>query len=523
MGSLKDNLQPIQPTGTVALCQGVRLDRSYSDTIKFISKTAQYNYFSGKIIDSATSYIPLNLGEQTVIIKNINADECYKANYMMFQNSNNSDKWFYAFITKVEYISQNATKITYEIDVFQTWLFDFAYLPCFVEREHSATDEIGDNTVDEQISIGEYETSAYQYIPELAEWVLCIADPYVDRGEPPANAEPPTIASGRLYSGIYSQLQYHFYELGDDILFANLHLNDLLSFDKLDSVVGIYLVPKCFTSLTEGVDDTTLVKYDFSINKPSLSFGQYTPKNNKMYTFPFSQIYVNNNQGGSAVYKPEFFNSDSCEFEITGDVTPTGEICLIPKNYNGNVRNYNEVFKISEFPKCSVTVDSYKAYVARNRFSNGVQAILSAGAIAGGLYTGNVAVAGGGAMGLFNLVSSEVKAGVQPDHTKGIPSSATSFSLGLFNFHFYYMTVARYQAESIDNYFTLYGYAVKKVKLPSISNRNYWNYLQTKGCKISGNIPNEAREQIIKATDAGITFWSSGDNIGNYSLNNAIS
>lgn len=518
MGSLKDNLQPLTPQGTVSLCRGVRLDRSYSDTILFTSKESQRSFFSGKEFATSNAYVPLNLGAQTLILKDINADSAYQANYMYFQNSNNSNKYFYAFITKVSWISMNSVQIDFEIDVFQSWLFDFAYLPCFVEREHSATDELGDNTVDEGISVGEYETSAFQLIPELEDWVLCIADPYNQASEGVA----PTIASGRIYSGIYSQLQYHFYNIPDDIALANVHLTTLLAYDKLDSVVGIYLVPKCFTALTSGVDDTTLVEYDFEIGKSDLSLGSYTPKNKKMYTSPFTHIYVNNNQGTSCVYKQEFFETENCHFKITGDVTPTGEICLIPRNYNGNVRNYNEVLKISEFPKCSVTVDSYKAYIARNRNVAGIQGALAVGGMIGSAIGGNIAGIGSGAMGLLNIVSSEIQARTQPDHTKGVPTSAASFSLGLYNFHFYYQTVARYQAESIDNFFTLYGYATKKVKVPAINNRPVWNYIQTKGCKISGNIPNDAREIITKATDNGITWWKNGDTVGNYSLDNSL-
>ena len=38
---------------------------------------------------------------------------------MMFQNSAYGDKWFYAFITSVEYVNDVTSNISFEIDVMQ--------------------------------------------------------------------------------------------------------------------------------------------------------------------------------------------------------------------------------------------------------------------------------------------------------------------------------------------------------------------------------------------------------------------
>ena len=54
----------------------------------------------------------------------------------MFQNTEFNSKWFYAFITKIEYIQKNLTRIYFDIDIFQTWHFDVTWKPSFVVREH---------------------------------------------------------------------------------------------------------------------------------------------------------------------------------------------------------------------------------------------------------------------------------------------------------------------------------------------------------------------------------------------------
>ena len=70
----------------------------------------------------------------------------------MFQNTSFGIKWFYAFITNVEYINNETSEITIEIDVMQTWHFDYTVNQCFVEREMAATDDIGGNLVPETLN-----------------------------------------------------------------------------------------------------------------------------------------------------------------------------------------------------------------------------------------------------------------------------------------------------------------------------------------------------------------------------------
>lgn len=86
----------------------------------------------------------------------LSADACYDCNYLMFQNSGFGSKWFYAFITSVEYVNNAVTEISFEIDVMQTWFFNYSVGECFIEREHSASDEIGENLVPETVNVGEY-------------------------------------------------------------------------------------------------------------------------------------------------------------------------------------------------------------------------------------------------------------------------------------------------------------------------------------------------------------------------------
>ena len=132
----------IQPNSIIKLCSGVPIDSSYKDTIYFVSKSAQKSYFDSKVsktMDKA-SFQRIN-GQQGVVRMSASAESIYNCNYMMFQNTNYSTKWFYAFLTNIEYVNDKVSNVYFTIDVMQTWfLFDCTLKECFVEREHSITD-----------------------------------------------------------------------------------------------------------------------------------------------------------------------------------------------------------------------------------------------------------------------------------------------------------------------------------------------------------------------------------------------
>lgn len=62
-------------------------------------------------------------------------DDLLEYNYVMYLNENYTNKWFYAFITNMEYVTDFNTKIYISTDVFQTWQFNFTFKQSFIERE----------------------------------------------------------------------------------------------------------------------------------------------------------------------------------------------------------------------------------------------------------------------------------------------------------------------------------------------------------------------------------------------------
>ena len=145
----------IEPNSTIKLITQCPLDASYENTLWFETYADQTNYFLNTLHGytfTKQSYQRVRKGVFRVAKQ---AEEMYDCNYMMFRNVSFGSKWFYAFIDKIEYVNNVTSEIYYTLDVLQTWHFDYFMEECFVEREHSVTDEIGDNIVDEQLDTGD--------------------------------------------------------------------------------------------------------------------------------------------------------------------------------------------------------------------------------------------------------------------------------------------------------------------------------------------------------------------------------
>ena len=145
----------IAPDSDIYVLKGVPLDSDYNHTLYQTSATAQYNTFYAYRKYTFTDQSYQRAGKGKLRIARL-ADDLYDCNYLMFRNTAFGNKWFYAFIDKVEYVNNNASELYYTIDDMQSWYFDYELGSCFVEREHTLTDVVGENLVQEDVATGEY-------------------------------------------------------------------------------------------------------------------------------------------------------------------------------------------------------------------------------------------------------------------------------------------------------------------------------------------------------------------------------
>ena len=121
-----------------------------------------------------------------------------------------------------------------------------------------------------------------------------------------------------------------------------------------------------------------------------------------------------------------------------------------------------------------------------------------------------------------SLMGAIQDAHARPNSVHGkVQCDSLNVAIKKVGFTFYQMCVHKEHAISIDNFFTMYGYATKKVKIPNRNVRPYFTHTKTNDCSIIGELPADDNRKICAIYNKGITFWKNGANVGNYSLNNS--
>lgn len=505
----------------------------------------------------------------------------YNANYMRFKNTNFENKWFYAFVNRVEYVNNNTVDVFYSIDVMQTWACDYTLHECFIERQHTVTDVIGEHTVPESIEHGEYFDTPlavssgeqignvnFEYTP-----ALCLITTFDAQG----NYSDGGIIHGRATQGdMFSGLYYTIWQLiPTNIDAINTTLETIYGSDgnygtalqiieksgvKVprflgDGVVALFMMPWEFSgSITGGsVSPAVINSFDIRTNGSYL-IGNYRPRNKKLLCYPYNMMYVTNNQGNIAEYHWENFNNPiSCQVDVWGNVSPNGGLILVPAGYKGySGENPDEMLQITGFPMCSWSYDAYKAWVAQNAGSIGAGILGSAmswaniiaplagniGSLAGGILAGNTNISGYTGMHTSGitptyeqpvmpsqgLIGGTMAALAQiydhkrkPPQAQGNGNTSLNYQAGLMTFYYYRKHIKEEYAKIIDGYFDMYGYKINEVGVPNRDARPCYTFIKTIGCAIDGDIPADDARAIQSIFDKGIRFWKPQATFGVYS------
>ena len=507
----------IEPNTNIKILKNVPLDTTYEHTIYFDSEDEQISYFSSLAKHNLTNYTyqRVQRGKSRVGIR---TEKLYDCNYMMFQNTSYGNKWFYAFITGVEYINNETSEITFEIDVMQTWFFNCEPDYCFVEREHSITDKIGDNIIPENVDCGEYVYNGYGKITNVLD-PLCVIIMVSDTNENP---------EGTLYDGVYGGCTLFAYNT-DDVDSIKSKLEQYAQ--KPDAIVGMYMCPVIATggAINSGGKQILYSKgsFDFTVTQDkiteSLTLDSYKPKNNKLYTYPYNFLEISSGKS-SSIYRYEFFNDLTAELEINVPITMPLQVALRPKNYKGSEQTLNnETIILGDYPMCSWNTDAFSAWLAQNSLpiagtvgAIGISTVLG---VAGVAFPPLGVLAG--ASTVMSLLGQGYKSAISADITKGnVNSGNIDVASGKKTFYGGRCTVSKQYARMIDDFFSMYGYATKVVKKPNRNSRPHWNYVKTVDATITGSVPADDMRKICDIYNKGVTFWKKGEEVGNYSLDN---
>ena len=574
----------IAPNSEIALLKNVPLDASYDHTVTFANSTQQYLYFRGKVSDGNGRIFPQNSYQRTSSNKirlELDMSEAIQYNYLYFRNISFENKYFYAFITNWEYVNNSCVEISYQIDVMQTFLFDYTLKQCFVEREHSNTDAIGENTVPETLEQGEYIIDGTSFFKPYTKY-----DPTTHKmlvnGDIPSAIFYCTFFEDKEYP--ISDYNNHFkkfeggqaYNVYTGLLPIEKHTpEDVADFIKYaaqsqfkDGIIAAYMCP--YAPVTYD-----LLEWDNIILRHNTLAG-YVPKNKKLLTYPYNCLRVRTDSD-STIYRWEFFGQ-TVKFRMLGLVIPEPTLILYPLGYNlpqpSEAALTANRMTIKEFPQFAIDVDVWKVYFAQHGASLVTSMIGSAvetgakllalsqgGLVAGAAIQSGVSAKGNPIMTPSAPMAGNMSGGLTPDpvttlqgassitgiatslaqiyeltqrppELKGTQTSLADYSIGAKQFYFDNLCIRPEYARIIDDYFTMFGYATHRVKIPNVHGRPYFNYVQTKACILEANVPEIYKQQIINIFNRGITFWHSEnlssvallDNlVGDYTVDNSPS
>lgn len=529
-----------EPNSTIYLLN-VPFERDYKNVVHYVNKEDQYNQMTGAKVKEFKEYTYQR--KDNVIRLGCHIDTIYNCNYVMYKNKNHSDKWFYAFITKLEYVNDGCTLAYIETDVYNTWLWDITINPSFVEREHCSDDTPYTHTLAEGLELGDYIYNSQPFIdlntePEKCKIVMAVTEHVLNGGADFSNAV------GGNYGGVYSGVGYKPYSTPASI---NTAITIYANGGKSEAIQSIFLAPEflCQTDSTNAIAQSNTSKtYMILVGNPPSTLDGYTPKNNKLLSYPYMHTLLTNNQGGSAIYKNELFDREegstlpSIEFEVHGTLTPGCSIRCIPLNYNNIEKNFDEGVNLGKFPICNWQSDVYTNWLTQNgvnlqyQTATGVASMISGtaqGAMMGGVggplgaLFGGVAGAVNGASQIMGVIGEKEKHKIMPDQASGnLNSGDVTYASSANCFKIYHISIKAEYAKIIDEYFEMFGYQCNRVKIPNTNHRPNWWYTKTISCNIDGAIPQEDLAKFRAIYDNGVTFWRNFYVIENYSLDNRI-
>lgn len=565
------------PNTTIKLISGVNFDDDYKNTLYFSSKSAQSSFFDSLVVATLPNNTYQRYSTGVLKVKG-RIDDYMECNYLYFCNSSHENKRYYCFITNVEYVNENTTYIYYKIDVIQTYMFDWSLLNSFIARQHqSGNDNVGSNIIEENFNLGLYKSDYFQDISfnNMCMLLLTTCEVFSDSGVFTMEQNNAPHMSRR--NNIVDGCELNLIEMG---IFTAGNESKRAYFETMinryaDRISAFWLYPRDLITVSSYIPTTGgLVSRDFTfsstsgvtgwgvnlVNRPT-SIDGYTPRNNKLLTYPYCFAQVSNNCGQTCDLRFEKFNSTDRKLNIIGTTTAEGKTMLYPMDYNGsgvaNQQNFEYGIQSFSYPTVSYIGDAYSIYLAQNRntltnnmdiisrnynlqqrnlersgietlvntLGNAVSTVATGGSsLSLPSVSGIINQADTMSVNLENQVSSAVAsledAKTRPNTVSGLQSQGINIQYGKTGYTQYIKCIDSQHARMIDDFFTVYGYAQNKVATPNINARSKYTYIKTIGLNISGDFPNDHKNQIIKIFDSGITFWKENVNIGNYSIAN---
>lgn len=534
------------------------IDRSHCHSYRFRTREEQSKFWINKNVGHFADLSEIRIYDGAIRVKK-NADDRYYADYVMFRNYADDKnmvtkgRWFYAFIDSIQYLNDAAMQINYTIDWIQTYFTEVAGNPpySYCVRQHSTKDTLYHNLQKEPVSSGDvYMNTAVSGWSNMGVEAAVDDDGTFVNWAPVVVAPKSDVTVNDLVDGIPNAVEYYWG-------FSKKWFNDLLNqFDESakESIIDIFMYPVYLLNKTSGVGEKRFIQkipLPNKTNNPWKKYG-FTPKNNKLYTYPFCYLTVTGANQGGHEYRNEYFEdgTNEAEFRIYGTLGNTPQFICVPVNYGGVTNadknhlgeNFHEAVVMQGAPKVPWITDQYKVWLAQHETTYALNQIalerdralnplMSMYNIGKSLLGGNAFGAfESGVQGAMNDMSYDSRQAEMMDaenmalKSSNYGANSIYYKCGEYGFRAMVTHCPKEFATMADDYFTCFGYAVNNIIKPNFFARENFCYMKYTGfdTAVKFAMPEPARLEWQKVMANGITFWNPGTTIGDYSVENGV-
>lgn len=346
----------IPPNGTIKLYGGIDIGNGRQPI--FSSRANQIAYYNKHLVKQIDGMSYMRMGDRIKIEATV--DEMAGVNFMSFTNRmGGEEREIYCYIDpNWEYVNNNTIAISYSVASFQTLMFDVTFKPGQIEREHLSEPEwinaverpyinmhqLATNEplpsgrdlekickrsdfgsrmkmIPDQGNNSEHDGECYLVLllananfDDINGWTEIITEvqQYGYGGQVIYMGKVPSICSAiamrytdpdNLISDPKGQLWHK--------IFTVIEANSLTG-----NIMGLYYVPKYYVDCMFGGEWFEFTSEGIPVDAPSVThFGYkpdgYTPRNPKLFRYPYSFLRITANDGSEVEYKYEDFVEQS--------------------------------------------------------------------------------------------------------------------------------------------------------------------------------------------------------------------
>lgn len=507
-------------------------DNNYDYSKTFNTKAEQTSYFNtfDSIVinefnvDNEQGYI--KEGNSFCVGENYDYLVNEGVNYILF---NNGYKDIFAFITYKEFINDELTRLNYEVDVLQTFMFDININKSFVERKSCLISELTD--YDEGIDTGEYEVvennvcfnkdyDTFAMFNGFKDFIIDTNGTKFDTVPLIDDNKPMTDIDGVKYPIL-------FIALNNAISITNF--NKYLS--NQPNLIGIIKMPKGNYSTTTlelpivKMVDNKIVKELITcpqvvtfIERSDKISGTYSiPKNVITDFFPYTYYLLTDGESEPLLLKPQYLGDTvSIKGRIAMGYSPVER--YYPTYYKGstdgtlyNITNTSVMMLPTATNGGLETLMSNVNSIQQQKASTITSVLGSVALAVGGAITGNPLAIGGAIVTGVNGINS-IKENIArnkdielaPNTMKSVGTVNTRDSFNTNNVRLVKMTITNNMKSRLLNFIERYGN--KYNNYATINLKTYKGYIKFVSPDIDSKIDNMYINKLVGILERGIYF-----------------